>query len=66
MSGYEAVTDWIFDNYDVAGTDDFDDLISEVSLDFESNNRLPLDEIFDYHDFERLYDEWQYNRQVMN
>ena len=58
MSGFDEILQWALDNIPPEDFDTFQDWIDVISSDFESNNRLPLEEIFDDNDFEQLESIW--------
>ena len=58
MSGYDSISDYAFDKFDIEKYDDYEIWLNDLETDFLSNGRSPLDEIFDSSDFIRLENEW--------
>jgi len=58
MSGFDEILPWALDNTPPEDFDTFQDWIDVISSNFESNNRLPLEEIFDDNDFDQLERIW--------
>jgi len=55
MSGYDSIKDWAYDNFDPNDFDSFQDWLDVIENDFDENGRgIPLRDIFDIADFERL------------
>ena len=58
MSGYDSISDYAFDKFDIEKYDDYETWLNDLETDFLANGRSPLDEIFDSSDFIRLENEW--------
>ena len=58
MSGYDSISDYAFDKFDIEKYDDYETWLNDLETDFLKNGRSPLDEIFDSSDFIRLENEW--------
>ena len=58
MSGYDSISDYAFNKFDIEKYDDYETWLNDLETDFLSNGRSPLDEIFDSSDFIRLENEW--------
>ena len=55
MSGYDSIKDWAYDNFDPNDFDSFQDWLDVIENDFDENGRgIPLRDIFDIADYERL------------
>ena len=64
MSGYDSISDYAFDKFDIEKYDDYEIWLNDLENDFLENGRSPLDEIFDSSDFIRLENEWNKRKQI--
>ena len=64
MSGYDSISDYAFDKFDIEKYDDYETWLNDLENDFIKNGRSPLDEIFDSSDFIRLENEWNRRKQI--
>ena len=53
MSGYDSISDYAFDKFDIEKYDDYETWLNDLENDFLKNGRSPLNEIFDSSDFIR-------------
>lgn len=56
MSGEDEIIPYAFDNFDPDQFETFDEFFKAVSLDFELNGRLPLEEILDSYGIDAMKD----------
>ena len=54
MSGFDEISAWAFDEYDIEEYDDFDRWYDAVSFDFETEGRNSLDNILDSAEKDKL------------
>ena len=64
MSGYDSISDYAFDKFDIEKYNDYEIWLNDLENDFLENGRSPLDEIFDSSDFIRLENEWNKRKQI--
>ena len=65
MSGYDSISDYAFDKFDIEKYDDYEIWLNDLETDFLANGRSPLDEIFDSSDFIRLENEWNKRKGIV-
>ena len=65
MSGYDSISDYAFDKFDIEKYDDYEIWLNDLETDFLKNGRSPLDEIFDSSDFIRLENEWNKRKGIV-
>lgn len=58
MSGFEEILPWALDNFEPSNFDTPAEWIESISSDFISNNRLPLNEILDEEEMEKLIEKF--------
>jgi len=65
MSGYDSISDYAFDKFNLDNYDDYETWLNDLETDFLKNGRSPLDEIFDSSDFIRLENEWNKRKGIV-
>jgi len=64
MSGYDSISDYAFNKFDIEKYNDYEIWLNDLENDFLENGRAPLDEIFDDQDYIDLENEWNRRKQI--
>ena len=67
MSGYDSISDWAFENFDIDDYDFYEEFLDDIEKEFDTNGRgIPLDDIFDSSDFDRLEKEFEKRKGIVD
>ena len=67
MSGYDSISDWAFENFDIDDYDFYEEFLDDIEKEFDTNGRgIPLDDIFDSSDFDRLEKEFNKRKGIVD
>ena len=67
MSGYDSISDWAFENFDIDDYDFYEEFLDDIEKEFDTNGRgIPLDDIFDSSDFDRLEKEFEKRKGIQD
>ena len=67
MSGYDSISDWAFENFDIDDYDFYEEFLDDIEKEFDTNGRgIPLDDIFDSSDFNRLEKEFEKRKGIVD
>ena len=67
MSGYDSISDWAFENFDLDDYDFYEEFLDDIEKEFDTNGRgIPLDDIFDSSDFDRLEKEFNKRKGIVD
>ena len=67
MSGYDSISDWAFENFDLDDYDFYEEFLDDIEKEFDTNGRgIPLDDIFDSSDFDRLEKEFNKRKNIVD
>jgi hypothetical protein len=65
MSGYDSISDYAFNKFDIKKYSDYETWLIDLENDFLKNGRSPLDEIFDDQDYIDLENEWNKRKDII-